>query len=466
MPVELLSQADEPKDAIEIIVTTPETMNEACSSMSEGDREWLATVDFSAKSGQVCLLPSNSGGIAKVFFGAPKAGSERSALQFGKLTKALPAGTYRFSTTPNVEKIVALSWLLDAYQFNRYQGDGTGANDGKVIKLIVADEQALEEANRMGKAATLTRDLINTPTNDMGPEQLSDAMRDLADQYGASFSEIIGDDLIEQNFPLVHAVGRASESEPRLLDMRWGSERMPKITLVGKGVCFDTGGLNIKTGNFMTLMKKDMGGAANVLGLAQMIMDAELPVRLRVLIPAVENSIAGNAFRPGDILSSRLGLSVEIANTDAEGRLVLADALAYADEEAPDLLIDMATLTGAARVALGPDVPPFYTHDDGFAEELSVRARDMEDPVWRMPLWEPYQAMLDTPIADVNHAPTGGFAGSITAALFLDRFVKSAAIWGHFDIYGWTPTAHSARPKGGEAQAIRALYAFIKTRYN
>ncbi|MEP4704665.1 MAG: leucyl aminopeptidase family protein [Hyphomicrobiales bacterium] len=466
MPVELLSQADEPKDAIEIIVTTPETMNEACSSMSAGDREWLATVDFSAKSGQVCLLPSNSGGIAKVLFGAPKAGSERSALQFGKLTKALPAGTYRFSTTPNVEKIVALSWLLDAYQFNRYQGDGTGANDGKVIKLIVADEQALEEANRMGKAATLTRDLINTPTNDMGPEQLSDAMRDLADQYGASFSEIIGDDLIEQNFPLVHAVGRASESEPRLLDMRWGSERMPKITLVGKGVCFDTGGLNIKTGNFMTLMKKDMGGAANVLGLAQMIMDAELPVRLRVLIPAVENSIAGNAFRPGDILSSRLGLSVEIANTDAEGRLVLADALAYADEEAPDLLIDMATLTGAARVALGPDVPPFYTHDDGFAEELSVRARDMEDPVWRMPLWEPYQAMLDTPIADVNHAPTGGFAGSITAALFLDRFVKSAAIWGHFDIYGWTPTAHSARPKGGEAQAIRALYAFIKTRYN
>ena len=466
MPVELLSQADEPKDAIEILVITSESMDEACSLMSARDREWLANIDFDAKPGQVCLLPSDSGGIAKVLFGAPKAGSERAALQYGKLTKALPAGTYRFATTPKVEKIVALSWLLDAYQFDRYRGNDTGANDGKAIKLIVADDYALEEANRMGKSATLTRDLINTPTNDMGPEQLSNAMRELADQYGASFSEIIGDDLIEQNFPLVHAVGRASESAPRLLDMRWGSDGMPKITLVGKGVCFDTGGLNIKTGNFMTLMKKDMGGAANVLGLAQMIMDAQLPVRLRVLIPAVENSIAGNAFRPGDILPSRLGLSVEIANTDAEGRLVLADALAYADEEAPDLLIDMATLTGAARVALGPDVPPFYTHDDGFAEELSVRARDMEDPVWRMPLWEPYQAMLDTPIADVNHAPTGGFAGSITAALFLDRFVKSAVIWGHFDIYGWTPTAHPARPKGGEAQAIRALYAFIKARYN
>jgi len=240
---------------------------------------------------------------------------------------------------------------------------------------------------------------------------------------------------------------------------------MPKITLVGKGVCFDTGGLNVKTGNNMTLMKKDMGGAANVLGLAQMIMDAELPVRLLVLIPAVENSISGNAFRPGDILPSRLGLSVEIANTDAEGRLVLADALAYGDEEAPDMLIDMATLTGAARVALGPDLPPFYSTDDGFADELSVRARNMADPVWRMPLWEPYQSMLETSVADVNHAPSGGFAGSVTAALFLARFVKSAAVWGHFDIYAWTPTACPARPKGGEAQAIRALYALLKARY-
>ena len=465
MPVELISKTDAPEDAIEILVTTPKDLDEARSSMNESERQWLATNDFAAKAGQVCLLPTNNGRLGKVLFGAPKDATERSALQYGKLTKALPAGTYQFATPLSAEKIIALSWLLDAYQFKRYRGEA-GEDEGKVIKLIIADDHTREEANRMAKAATLTRDLINMPTNDMGPEQLSNAMRALADDYDANFSEIIGDDLLEQNFPLVHAVGRASESEPRLLDMRWGSERMPKITLVGKGVCFDTGGLNIKTGNSMTLMKKDMGGAANVLGLALMIMDAELPVRLRVIIPAVENSIAGNAFRPSDILPSRLGISVEIANTDAEGRLVLADALAYADEEAPDMLIDMATLTGAARVALGPDVPPFYTHDDGFAEELSVRARDMADPVWRLPLWEPYQAMLDTPVADVNHAPTGGFAGSITAALFLDRFVKSATIWGHFDIYGWTPTAHPARPKGGEAQAIRALYALMKARFN
>lgn len=462
MPVELISQLDAPDGAIEILVTNPEDLKEVLPVMSELEREWLATNDFSGLPGQACLVPSGNGGVARVLFGAPKQESERSALQYGKLTKILPAGTYHFSTPPKVEALVALSWILDTYQFTRY----SATDDVKTIKLIVADEEARIEAIRMGKAAALVRDLINTPTNDMGPEQLSNAMRSLAKDYDASFSEIIGDDLISQNFPLVHAVGRASESAPRLLDMRWGNERMPKITLVGKGVCFDTGGLNIKTGNLMTLMKKDMGGAANVLGLAQMIMDAELPVRLRVIIPAVENSIAGNAFRPGDILPSRLGLSVEIANTDAEGRLVLADALAYADEEAPDLLIDMATLTGAARVALGPDIPPFYSHDDGFAEELSVRARDMEDPVWRMPLWEPYQSMLDTQVADVNHAPAGGFAGSITAALFLDRFVKSAAIWGHFDIYAWTPAALPARPKGGEAQTIRALYALIKARFH
>jgi len=299
----------------------------------------------------------------------------------------------------------------------------------------------------------------------MGPEELSAAVKAVADEYGASFKETVGDKLLDDNFPLIHAVGRASDKSPRLIDMTWGDETHPKITLVGKGVIFDTGGLNIKTGNFMTLMKKDMGGAANVLALAKMIMDAKLPVRLRLLIPAVENAIAGNAFRPGDILPSRLGLSVEITNTDAEGRLVLADALALADEEEPDVLIDMATLTGAARVALGPDLPPFYTHDEAFADELKVRAKDMADPLWHMPLWAPYQSMLDTPIADVNHAPGGGFAGSITAALFLERFVKKAATWVHFDIYGWTPTAKPARPKGGEAQAIRAIYGLLKARF-
>lgn len=461
MPIELISRDSAPDDTIEILVTDPDRLDEALTPLSASARQWAQTAQFSGQPGQICLLPSETGALSRVLFGMPKPGSARAELAYGKLASALPEGSYRFAQTPANETICALAWLLEGYQFTRYKA----GEDNKTIRLAVAGDTALAEAARMGKAASLVRDLINTPTNDMGPGELSDAMRGLAREYGADFTEIVGDELIERNFPLIHAVGRASSSAPRLLDMRWGNEAMPKITLVGKGVCFDTGGLNVKTGNFMLLMKKDMGGAANVLGLAQTIMDARLPVRLRVLIPAVENAISGNAFRPGDIIPSRLGLSVEIANTDAEGRLVLADALAYADEEAPDMLIDMATLTGAARVALGPDVPPFYTHDDGFADELAVRARDMADPVWRLPLWEPYQSMLDTPVADVNHAPSGGFAGSITAALFLSLFVKSAAIWGHFDIYGWTPTAAPARPKGGEAQAIRALYALIKARF-
>lgn len=461
MPVELISAGDAPEDAVEILVLSGEDFEEALARLGAFERAWAKVNEFTAKPGQCCLIPSSSGGLSRVLFGAPKAGSERLELTYGKLASVLPAGTYRFASPLANETIAALAWILDAYQFTAY----TQADEGKIIRLVVSNEEIAHEARRMGKATTLVRDLINTPTNDMGPKQLSAAARALAERYQADFEEIVGDDLLAQNFPLIHAVGRASESAPRLLDMRWGVKGMPKITLVGKGVCFDTGGLNVKTGNNMTLMKKDMGGAANVLGLAQMIMDAELPVRLRVLIPAVENSISGNAFRPGDILPSRLGLSVEIANTDAEGRLVLADALAYGDEEAPDMLIDMATLTGAARVALGPDLPPFYSTDDGFADELSVRARNMADPVWRMPLWEPYQSMLETSVADVNHAPSGGFAGSVTAALFLARFVKSAAIWGHFDIYAWTPTACPARPKGGEAQAIRALYALLKARY-
>jgi leucyl aminopeptidase len=317
----------------------------------------------------------------------------------------------------------------------------------------------------MAEAAHLARDLINTPSNDMGPEELALAAQQLADRFGASFSCIVGDDLTRQNFPLIHAVGMASSRAPRLIDLTWGDPAHPKVTLVGKGVCFDTGGLDLKPSAGMLIMKKDMGGAANVLALAQMVMDAGLRVRLRVLVPAVENAVAGNAFRPLDIFRSRKGLSVEIGNTDAEGRLILADALAYADEEKPELLIDMGTLTGAARVALGPDLPPFYTQDETLALEVARCAREENDPLWRMPLWAPYDAWLDAKVADITNAPSGTFAGSITCALFLQRFVEHAGSWLHFDIFAWTPQAKPARPEGGECQAARAMFRLLGERY-
>jgi leucyl aminopeptidase len=321
------------------------------------------------------------------------------------------------------------------------------------------------ETKRIAAAVTLTRDLINTPTNDMGPDALENAARALASEHKAEISVTEGEALLERNFPMIHAVGRAGAIAPRLIDITWGKESDPKVTLVGKGVCFDTGGLDIKPASGMLLMKKDMGGAANVLGLASVVMDAKLPVRLRVLIPAVENSIAGNAFRPGDVLQSRKGLTVEIGNTDAEGRLVLADALALADEEEPELLIDMATLTGAARVALGPDLPPFFTHDDALAEAIAAKAEETADPLWRMPLWQPYAQKLSSRIADINNVTTDGFAGAVTAALFLSRFVEKAKAHVHFDIFGWVPVEKPASPVGGEAQAIRALYLLLKEKY-
>jgi leucyl aminopeptidase len=323
----------------------------------------------------------------------------------------------------------------------------------------------MPDITRMAEAAALARDLINTPSNDMGPEELALAARAVATRYGASFSTIVGDELTRQNFPLIHAVGMASTRAPRLIDLTWGDSAHPKVTLVGKGVCFDTGGLDLKPSSGMLIMKKDMGGAANVLALAQMVMDAKLKVRLRVLIPAVENAVAGNAFRPLDIFKSRKGTTVEIGNTDAEGRLVLADALALADEEKPDLLVDLGTLTGAARVALGPDLPPFYTNDETLAQDVARYAKEENDPLWRMPLWPPYDSWLDSKTADINNAPSGGFAGSITCALFLQRFVTDAKSWLHVDIYGWTPSAKPARPEGGECQAARAIYKVLSERY-
>ena len=413
-----------------------------------------------APRGSILIVPDADGGVAAVLFGDDKKSDPHAA---GALATALPAGIYRLEGFAD-QHMACLAFALGSYGYRAYKSANGGESDK--ARLVVPEGFDLSAAKIELEAVRLARDLINTPANDFGPEELEAAARQLAERFGASFKVTVGEALLDDNFPMIHAVGKASTRAPRLIDFSWGDLSNPRVTLVGKGVCFDTGGLDIKPSSSMLLMKKDMGGAANVLALALMIMASNLPVHLRVLIPAVENSISGNAFRPGDILPSRKGISVEIGNTDAEGRLVLGDALALADEESPDLIIDMATLTGAARVALGPEVMPFYTDDDGFAGAVADAADRVADPVWRMPLWKPYSKMLDSKVADINHVSTGGFAGSITAALFLSRFVENAATWAHFDIFGWVPSARPGHPEGGEAQAIRALFCALAKRYS
>lgn len=422
---------------------------------------WAKAHDFNGEAGRILVLPGKDGTIAGALFGTgDDSQGGQSQLLAGKLARGLPEGDWHIEGKPDHAELVTLAFLMGGYNFTRYR-----KGSDKTIRLNVPEGVDAAETQSIADAVTLARDLINTPTNDMGPDALEQAARDLASRHGANVSTVEGDALLQQNFPMIHAVGRAGSIAPRLIDLTWGRDSDPKITLVGKGVCFDTGGLDIKPASGMLLMKKDMGGAANVLGLASIIMDAKLPVRLRVLIPAVENSIAGNAFRPSDVLQSRKGLTVEIGNTDAEGRLVLADALALADEEEPELIIDMATLTGAARVALGPDLPPFYTHDDALAASLADKAIETADPLWRMPLWAPYAQKLSSRVADMNNVTTDGFAGSVTAALFLSRFVEKAKAWAHFDIFGWVPVEKPASAVGGEAQAIRAVYALLKQKY-
>jgi leucyl aminopeptidase len=418
---------------------------------------WARANGFSGEPGRTLVVPGENGALGGALFGI---GEGEGALALGALSKALPEGDWHFASVPAEPELAATALVLGGYVFTRY-----GKKPGKALRFELPSRVDAGRVRRIADGVFLTRDLVNTPTSDMGPEDLEQAVRTLAGRHKAEVSAVKGDDLLDQNFPMIHAVGRASAGAPRLIDMRWGQQGAPKVTLVGKGVCFDTGGLDIKPSSGMLLMKKDMGGAANVLGLASMIMAAGLNLRLRVLIPAVENSIAGNAFRPGDVLTSRKGITVEIGNTDAEGRLVLADALALADEEEPQLLVDMATLTGAARVALGPDLPPFYTGDEALAADLAAASIVAEDPLWRMPLWRPYDAKLSSKIADINNVTTDGFAGSITAALFLKRFVEKTAGWAHFDIFAWNPADRPHGPAGGEAQGIRALERIISKRY-
>lgn len=414
---------------------------------------WLTATDFKPSIGAVSMVPGADGTPIAAVVGYGRA-SDRKRGRFALAAAAskLPANSFEIASTPadfDVET-EALGWLFAGYAFDRY-AEAKGAK----ARLVCPDgvDGARLEAIAAGEA--LTRDLINTPANDMGPDELEAATRDLAAAFQAELTVIKGDALLEQNFPMVHTVGRASSRAPRLLDMRWG-EAGPKLTLVGKGVCFDTGGLNLKPGSSMGLMKKDMGGAATVLGLAHMIMALGLPLQLRVLIPAVENAVSGNAFRPGDILNSRKGLTVEINNTDAEGRLVLADALALAAEENPDQIISMATLTGAARVAVGPDLSPFFAEEDHVAQALFAAGHKVSDPLWRMPFWDPYEKMIEPGIADLDNAPSGGFGGAITAALFLRRFVDTGR-YTHFDIYGWNPSAKPGRTKGGCGMGARAI---------
>jgi leucyl aminopeptidase len=447
--------------SIPISFATKATWAAISKDLAEPSRQFANANDFTGKPGKCLILPAPDGQIAQVLFGLEDESSKsRDPFRPGSLPGLLPPGVYRFANAPHDARLATLAFALGSYRFGRYR-----KAEAPGVRLVPPEGVDIADIARMAEAASLARDLINTPSNDMGPEELATAAETLAKRFGASFKSIVGDDLVAQNFPLIHAVGMASTRAPRLIDLTWGDASHPKVTLVGKGVCFDTGGLDLKPSSGMLIMKKDMGGAANVLALAQMVMDAKLKVRLRVLIPAVENAVAGNAFRPLDVFPSRKGITVEIGNTDAEGRLVLADALALADEEKPDLLIDLGTLTGAARVALGPDLPPFYTDDEGLAQDLAMCAKRENDPLWRLPLWAPYDSWLDSKVANVNNAPSGTFAGSITCALFLQRFVEAAKSWLHVDIYGWTPSAKPARPEGGECQAARAIYQLLSDRY-
>jgi leucyl aminopeptidase len=424
-------------------------------------RRFAESAKFEPKPGHLLLLPAAEGALAGVLFGLePPDKPDKDRFLPGRLPSLLPAGVYRFANAPHDTRLAALAFALGSYKFTRYR-----KTEPSAAQLELPERVDGADLSRIAEGVALARDLINTPANDMGPAELAGAAQALAQRHGATFHAVVGDELLKQNFPLIHAVGQASPRAPRLIDITWGNPAAPKITLVGKGVCFDTGGLDIKSDAGMLNMKKDMGGAACMLAAAHMIMDAKLKVRLRVLIPAVENAISGNAFRPLDVYRSRLGLTVEIGNTDAEGRLVLADALALADEEAPELIADMATLTGAARVALGPELPPLFTHDDTLAADLARHGHAERDPMWRLPLWRPYEPLLDSKTADINNVG-GPHAGAITAALFLNRFVTAAKSWAHFDIFAWTPSAKPARPDGGECQIARALYALLRERYS
>jgi leucyl aminopeptidase len=432
------------------------------AGLSDQQKAWLAAQKFSGAAKRHLLLPNSDGGIAAVVLGIGDGQqgdpSGPSEMLTGLLSASLPAGTYRLASEDERADLAELAWALGGYSFSRYRRKEKA---GERAKLRISQSGAAPAINT-AEAVWFGRDLINTPASDMGPGDIEAAARELAARHGAAVSVVAGDDLLAHNFPMIHAVGRASPRQPRLIDLTWGPAGAPKITLVGKGISFDTGGLDLKPASAMLLMKKDMGGAATALALAHMIMGQGLKCRLRVLIPSAENSVSGDAFRPGDVLTSRAGVSVEVGNTDAEGRLVLADALALADSDEPDSIFVFATLTGAARSALGPDLPAFFTDDEDLGHSLPPLAASIGDPVWRMPLWRGYRRHLDSDIADMNNVWESPFAGAVTAALFLKSFVSKARRFAHFDLYGWRTAARPLGPKGGEPQTARAVMEHLK----
>lgn len=429
------------------------------SKQEDSIQNWIQTSCFKPKPNHHLCIPNAQGNLDSVLV---IAGQENTTWSLGSCPHSLPEGRYHIATKLDDSRKDSyfLGWGLGSYQYHQYK-----KNDNKACKLSINDANDKNRIEAVLKAVALVRDLVNTPASDMLPQNLSKHCQSITQDFDTSLNEYVGHDLLKNKFPVIHAVGRASVHPPRLIEWSWGNSKHPRVTLIGKGVSFDSGGLDIKSAQGMRIMKKDMGGAAHVMGIATVVMQMNLPIRLQVLIPAVENAISGDAYRPGDVLVSRCGKTIEIENTDAEGRLILCDAISKAVENSPEILIDFATLTGAARVALGTEVPAFFTNDDTLADDLKNAAEAVEDPVWQLPLYKPYRYLLNSDIADISNCSTGSFGGAITAALFLKEFVPETIRWVHFDVMAWNTRNRPGRPKGGEAMGLRTIVEFLQNRY-
>jgi leucyl aminopeptidase len=454
----LAARSSAPRQRIAIEATDAARLAATRRRLGAAQRRWLDVTGFDAKPGSVALLADANGRLERVLAGVD---ATQPLAALAALPFALPEGAYQLADAGAAldPSLAALGWALGAYQFVRYR------KAARAPATLVVEDDVLATVQPLAEATALVRDLVNTPTEDMGPEQLGEAVKALGKAHKAKVRDWVGDELLKANFPTIHAVGRASHREPRLVELTWGKAEHPRLVLVGKGVCFDTGGLDLKSSDGMRWMKKDMGGAAHAIALAGLVMRAKLPVRLTLLVPAVENAVADNALRPGEVVVTRAGHSVEIDNTDAEGRLILCDALAYGAEQRPELMIDFATLTGAARVALGPDLPALFANDDALAEAALAAGKAVADPLWRLPLWRPYRKMLDSYLADFANAGPSRHAGAITAALYLERFVPDGLPWLHLDTYAWNDGDRPGRPRGGEAMGLRAVFSMLQRRY-
>ena len=446
-------------DSIPLIPIESDRMGDWRTSALPEAAAWVSRTDFTGAPGSICLVPGRGGRLASVLVGVD---THNDPWTLAHVPGALPPGGYHLDlkwSSRGLER-AALGWALAAYRFDRYKKATPPA-----ATLFPGSAAAADSARMLARTVARVRDLINTPASDMMPKELAAAAFDVASGHGADLRVVTGEALLDEGYPAIHAVGRASAHRPRLIDLTWGDPRAPRLTLVGKGVCFDSGGLDIKSASGMRLMKKDMGGAAHAIGLADLVMSTALPVRLRLLVPAVENAIAGNAYRPGDVIATRKGLTIEVENTDAEGRIVLSDALAEGAAEAPDLMIDFATLTGAARIALGTELPAMFSNDETVAAGIADAGRDVHDEVWRMPLHAPYRELIESNVADIMNGTSQPYGGAITAALFLQEFVPAEISWAHFDIMAWSNRPKPGRPVGGEAMALRAVFEFLERRY-